>query len=159
MKSLINFDKNILKEYALWENTNKENWNITSYLNQFYDVNAALAFSKLYFPDFIEERGCIILGFRYNQDVFNQWYEEFKGEAASVERYCNLYEVADYFHINASEYGSEEIYKKSIEIFSNVLKTSWEVNCKILFPKRQIKVEELEEYGVKRITLYTQAFL
>jgi len=159
MKTLINFDKNLLREYSLWEKANENNWEITSYLNQFYDINAALAFTKLYFPDFIEERGCIILGFRYDEKTFNQWYEEFKGEIAPTETYCNLYDVADYFHINVAGYESEESYLEALEAFGNALKTSWELNCKVLFPEREMEVELVGDYGAKRITLHTERFL
>jgi hypothetical protein len=158
MKTLLDFDKGILKDYNLWENANKGKWSVGSYINEFYDLNAALSISKLYFPDFVEVQGCIILGFRYDAEIFNQWYDKFQGEITPTERYCNLYGVADYLHINKVDYDSDETYREAIEIFSRSLKISWEINCKLLFPNRQMKIEELEEYGVKRITLYTDEY-
>jgi hypothetical protein len=155
MKTLIDIDKTILNDYLLWENGNKNNWDITSYLNEFYDINAALAFSKLFFPDFIEKKDCIILGFRYDEKIFKQWYDNFNGDISSVERYCNLYDVADYFHINSPQYASDELYQKAIDELAKALKASWEANCKLLFPDKKVVAEVFSEYDVTRITLYT----
>lgn len=155
MKTLINIDTSLITDYSLWENANKNNWNIASYLNQFYDVNTALAFSKFFFPDFLEKEGCIILSFRYDENSFKEWYKEFDGNIPSIERYCNIYDVADYFHINASINETDDLYQKVIDELASVIKKSWEINCKILFPDRKMIVEILREYDVTRITLYS----
>jgi len=155
MKTLIPLNLKILFEYDIWQNANPNNWNITSYLNKFYDINAALALCKLYFPDFVEIKNCIIIGFRFDEKIFEQWYEEFNGDVSSVEKYCNLYDVADYFQINTIEYESEDLYKKSIDELSNILKSAWEINLKLLYPDKKIVVEVFEEYDVKRITMYS----
>jgi hypothetical protein len=156
MKSLIDFENRILKEYITWERVNESNWNIISYLNQFYDMNAALAFSKLYFPDFVDEKGCVILGFQFDKRIFNQWYEEFKGDISQTEKHCNLYDVQDYFHINPVNYETDEGREEAINSFANVLKVSWETSCKLLFPNRQMVVEIYNQYGATKITLFSQ---
>ena len=48
--TLINIEFELLLEFKKWEMANPNNWTIGSYLNNFYDINTALAFSKLYFP-------------------------------------------------------------------------------------------------------------
>lgn len=155
MRTLIELDKTVLLNYNLWQMKNESNWNITSYLNQFYDVNAALAFSKLFFPDFIEKENCVILSFRYDEKIFQQWYEEFDGHVSSVEKYCNLYDVSDYFHINISNYDTDELYERAINELAKALKKSWEANCSLLFPNRSFLANVYEEFGVTKITLHT----
>jgi hypothetical protein len=155
MKTLLNTNKKILTEYIAWENANKGNWNILSYLNQFYDLNAAIAFSKLFFPDFIERDGCIILEIRYDEKIFNDWYKKFNGNCSKIEHQCNLYEVGDFFHINQS-FSSEEIYDESVRELSKILKKSWEINCQLLFTNKKIIVDVFDQYNRTYITLFSE---
>jgi hypothetical protein len=153
--SLLDIDRNVLKEYNALEELNPGRWNIGEYLNLKFDLNTAIAFSKLYFPDFIEREGCILLGFTYKEETFNQWYDIFKGDIPAIESKCNLYEIADYFHLNRSLNESLDSYNKAIDEFGKVLKTSWEINCKILFPDKNFVVEVFDEYNTTRITLHS----
>jgi hypothetical protein len=155
VKSLLDIDVDVLREYKDIKALNPNNWEVTDYLNLKYDMNAAIAFSKLYFPDFIEKKGCIILGFRYDEEVFNEWYEHFKGNVPEIERICNRYELMDYFSINRNSDEQLDFYNKQIDEFANVLKKSWEVNCQLLFPNRKMAVEVYDEYDSTRITLYS----
>lgn len=147
--TLINVDSNILQDYTVFAEANPHHWNIVSYLNFKYDMNAALAFSKLFFPDFIEVNGCIILSFLYNETVFQAWLDKFNNDVQQTEKMCNLYKVADYFHINKVESTNFQL----LSTFAHALKISWELNCKALFNKN-ITVEVFESLGDLKITLY-----
>lgn len=46
-KSLLDINVNILHEYRNIKTLNPNNWEVTDYLNLKYDINAAIAFSKL----------------------------------------------------------------------------------------------------------------
>lgn len=153
--SLFEVDTNTLKDYEVLKELNSRRWNIGEYLNLKYDLNAAIAFSKLYFPDFIEHQGCVLLGFTFNESTFMQWHEIFKGDVSAIEKKCNLYEIADFFQLNRSVDESPESYNRAIDEFSKALKISWEINCKILFPDKNIIVEVFDEYNTTRITLYS----
>ena len=147
MKTNLNLSTNILKDYTDFERANT-NWNILSYLNHNYDLNTALAFSKLFFPDFIEEKGCIILSFLYNYENMEEWYEEFNGKISEVEKMCNLYELKDFFHING------ENNDLAFNELGKVLQISWALNLNRLFPEKEFKVDIFEEYNSLFITLY-----
>ena len=155
MKTLVKINVSTLVDYEKWKAANLENWDISKYLNQFYDINAALALSKLYFPDFIEVNGCVVLLQRYDEQIFNQWHREFNGVISLIEEKCNLYEVADLFHINEVEYPTSEIYNEVIAGLANALKISWELNLKHLFLDRQFKVHVYDEYGSTYITIHS----
>lgn len=51
-KNIFKLNISLLSDYDEFLNANPDNWNIVSYLNLKYDTNAALAFSKFFFPDF-----------------------------------------------------------------------------------------------------------
>lgn len=155
-KRIFDINESLLKDYDEMKNLNPNNWDIASYLNFKYDINAAIALSKLYFPDFIEKEGCIILSFLYNEITFNQWYEKYSGDIKAVESMCNSYDVMDYFTNNKSQDDSSEFYNEIIDEFAKILKKSWEANCQILFPERKLIVDVYDEYDTTRITLFTE---
>lgn len=155
-KKLFDINLNLLKEYNDIKKLNPDNWDIASYLNLKYDMNAAIAFSKLYFPDFIEKDGCIILGFLYDKITFNEWYERFNGDTTAIESMCNSYDVMDYFGLNRSQDESPDLFNQIIDEFAKILKKSWEANCKLLFPERKMIVEVYDQYNTTRITLFTE---
>lgn len=148
--NIIEIDTNLLLDYTFFAEVN-EDWNIEKYLNFNYDISAAIAFSKLYFPTFIEYKGCIILESRFNLSIFNDWFEDLKGNISEVEKMCNLYEIKDLFHIN-SEGTIDEINQ-----LGNLLKKSWELNLTQLYPNRNMEVIIFEDDGNIYITLNSDA--
>lgn len=150
MKTLIKVDNSLLKDYLKFQNVNTS-WNIGSYLNTFYDINAAIAFSKLFFPDFVEYRGCIIVELRFNQEICDKWFLELKGEISEIEKMCNLYELEDFFHINSNAYDNEK-FSVILDSFGNILKKSWELNLEKLYPDRIFELQLFTEFESKYIT-------
>lgn len=148
--SIINFSANVLKDYSDFEKVN-DNWNMLSYLNYNFDQNTAIAFSKLYFPDFIEYEDCVILSFLFNIENFNEWFEEFSGERRNIEKMCNLYEVKDFFHINSSEMDED-----SLKLFADILSTVWSINLSKLYPQKKFKIDVFKEYESLYITFYQE---
>lgn len=132
--SIIEVETGLLPDYEDFEKVN-DDWNIEKYLNMNYDIDAAIAFSKLYFPTFIIYKDCIILDSRFDELIFDDWFNEFNGDIEKVERMCNLYEVKDIFHINDSN-----ITEEKVEELGSILKKSWELNVNKLYPDRKMKV-------------------
>jgi hypothetical protein len=154
-KNILDIDAYLLPEYKSIEDLNP-NWDMGEYLNLKYDINAAIALSKLYFPDFIEKDGCIILGFRYDEETFNKWVAHYKGNSSDIERKCNSYEIMEYFSINRKLEESLDSYNKKVDELAKVLKKSWEINCQLLFPDKEMIVEVYDDYDTTRITIYSQ---
>ncbi len=155
IKSLLNISENLLPEFDEIKNLNPENWDIGEYLNLKYDINAAIAFSKLFYPNFIVKDGCIIIGFRYNEESFKKWYKHYNGNIREIERMCNKYELMDYFSINRKTDEALDSYNMKIDELGKVLKKSWEINCLLLFPEKKINVEVFDEFNTTRLTLYS----
>ncbi|RFM25828.1 hypothetical protein [Deminuibacter soli] len=156
IKSLINADLDLLIDYNQAMQLNPTNWDISEYVNWKYDMNAALAFSKFFFPDFLEVDGCIILAFRYNTESFAAWKAHFEGNIPLIEAACNRYEVADYF-FNTDIYTDDEHYHRALIAFAHVLKSAWEFGIKNLFPDRIFVFELFENQKETSITFYSQA--
>lgn len=141
----------ILNDYPEFEAVNK-NWNILSYLNYRYDLNAALAFSKLFMPDFIDYKGCIILSFLFSEERAEEWYEEFDGGIKEVEKMCNLYELCDFFHINNEKNTSEAQFFA----LGEALRVSWRLNLYQIYPDKKFNIDVFEEYQSIYITFYQE---
>lgn len=146
-KTLVELDLSLLDSFSAFHDANKD-WNILSYLNYKYDMNAALAFSKFFFPDFTEVRGCVVISFLYNPETFESWFSELRGEVSEVEKMANLYEIKDFFHINTPK-------KIDLDAFGKILKKSWEINLNALYPQKKFHVKLFEEYDSKFITFHT----
>lgn len=147
----IKFNFSLLDDYKLFEKANNGNWNILSYLNMNYKVEDALAFFKLFVPDFVLHKDCLILSFRYREAIFNQWYEESNGNQTIVEKMCNLYEIKDFFHINTSL--ETPFLEEKISFLSNFLQYSWQLVLESKYPNKY-KVETFSLDGSRYITIY-----
>ena len=121
MKTLLDINLSVLNEFDDWKNSNPD-WNIGDYLHLNYNLNSAISFSKLFFPDFIEKEGCVILNFRYDEDIFWQWHRHFDGSIKDIEYKCNFYEVMDFFNFDIKEYESDKKYQLAIDEFAKALK-------------------------------------
>ncbi len=149
-KSIIRVDTNLFSEFKDFETVN-DDWSIEKHLNFNYNIDDAILFSRLYFPEFIEHKKCIILKERYDKEIFEQWFDEFDGDISKIERMSNLYEVKDLFHIN-----NDNISESKINHLSLLLKKIWQINLDLLFPNRQIKVNVFKEDDDIFITLYSE---
>lgn len=141
---MIKLNLSLLEEYNANLEVNRGNWNIISYLNLKYDTNTALAFSKLFFPNFVEKKGCVVLDFLFDKKIFKDWFNEYKGNISGIEYMCNMYELKDYFHIN-DNYDDDDIYWERIFALGHALQRAWQINLKLLFPDRKFKVALVDD--------------
>ncbi len=147
--SLVGIDTSIFSDFVEFENVNND-WSIEKHLNFNYDIDAAILFSRLYFPEFIEVKNCILLKERYNVDNFEGWFDELKGDIREVEKISNLYEIKDLFHINDDSITSEKLL-----LLGDILKRVWKINLDLLFPSKKVDVYVFKEGEDIYITLYT----
>ena len=138
-KNIFKLNISLLSDYDEFLNANPDNWNIVSYLNLKYDTNAALAFSKFFFPDFVEKKGCVILDFLFDKNIFKDWFNSYKGDISRVEYMCNMYELKDYFHINDNS-DDDTVYWERLFALGRVMQRAWQINLKLLYPDRKFKV-------------------
>lgn len=145
-------DTALLKDYQLFEKANSGSWNILSYLNFKYDIDAALGFSKFFLPDFIVHKNCLVLSFLFNEEIFDAWYSDTEGDRVKIEKMCNLYEVKDFFHINSDI--EHKDFESKIFALSSILKYSWQMVLDDLYPNRYI-VDTFFDYS-HFITIYSR---
>ncbi len=69
-------------------------WN---YLNLRADADLAAAFTKLFWPDFVEVDGCVLLARSYDPENFAHWMQHLQGNRRDVESQLNHTHIGDLF--------------------------------------------------------------
>jgi len=144
------FKDSLINEYAEYKAVNGSKFNWWSYVNMKSDIQTALGFVKFFYPEIVEIDGCFFLKDRYRKEAYHQWKKE-KISDCEVEKMVNLYEVADFFHINVDQNENEE---ELIYTLGEAVKHFWELSFAERFPSKNIKVDLFEEYGSLFITVY-----
>jgi hypothetical protein len=150
------FEDELVKEFMEWKNANSNTFTWWNFVNMKADLQTALGFAKFFYPEIIEIDGCFILKDKYDKRIFDAWKAECNDDKTCIEKMMNLYEVADFFHMNTT-FDKEEDEEEQIKALGNVLKLFWSMSFKERFPDRKIFVDVFEEYDDQLfITVYEE---
>lgn len=145
------FNDDVVIEYQKWKNANPNNFSWWNFANMKADLDTALAFAKLYCPEIIEIEGCCFLKDKFNNEIFESWKKECKGDRKNTERMVNLYQIRDFFEINETD--NEE---RKIKVLGKVLEYFWTISFEKMYPDKKLKVEVYEEIDEEFfITVYS----
>lgn len=142
----------LLPQYSEWQRLQKEPFTLWNYIDARSDVELAAAFSKLFYPDFVEIDGQIFLAEQYSENALDQWRQYFDGDKQKVEQMINHVHIIDLFNNNASDVYKPELY----EYLGKVLTVCWNHALQDMFPTKQFVMEyttDDQEYG-PTITFY-----
>ena len=114
---------------------------VTAYLAKHLTVTAAVVFSELLFPRFIEVRGCVILASRYVRANFEDWWERTGGDRAAVECSLNHVHLWDLFDPADGPEG------RALEVLAERMALSWHAQAQQDFPDRSFVADVTDEYG------------
>lgn len=59
------------------------------------NIEVALAFTKLFWPDFVEHEGSIFLSEAFNSQIYEQWKIEGGNDVAAIEQVMNRQHIND----------------------------------------------------------------
>jgi len=126
---------------------NNPRLNLRDFIKYKSDFDLAFAFCKLFFPDFVQAEGCVILAEAYDPVTFQDWKHRLHGRTQDLETTLNHTHIYDLF----SE--SEENEDVSLEICDEIAKhiaKSWTNALKEAFPDKKFTVTlstEPDDYG------------
>jgi hypothetical protein len=115
------------------------------YLNTRGDFELAAAFGKLFWPEFIEVEGLILLAENYDEKTYRQW-KQTVSDRDKIEAVINEVHVYDLF-LNSSK---QPVTSQTFEFIGWVLMKCWTCALKDKFPDRNFRVDygtEPKEYG------------
>ena len=64
------FKDNLISEFIKWRNANPKNFSWWNYVNLKSDLQTALGFAKLYYPEIVEVDGCILLKDKFSEELY-----------------------------------------------------------------------------------------
>jgi hypothetical protein len=117
--------------------------NHLGHVGQVGGATLAAAFATLFWPTFVESRGCVLLAERYDEDAFEAWRQSLNGDRRGIEAVVNHVHIWDIFDPDA-----EGMPGDVLEALVEVLVGGWEAALKDAFPGRHFRVEVvLDDYG------------
>lgn len=131
----LELDLTQFRSYESWMTEGPRDFH--DFLNINANLELAAAFAKLFWPEFIEVQGCILLREKYSPDNFTDWWQHFDGSRTGVEGIINHVHIYDLFLNNKS--GSHEF---AIAAFlGHVLRRCWKYALQESFPDRTFEVD------------------
>jgi hypothetical protein len=147
----VNYDDSMkgitLRSFQQWKaNWGNPNLSIWDYINNQGNPELAVAFSKLFWPDFVEVRGCVLLAEHFKPTDFENWRRHFKEDRRQIEAAINEVHIYDLFTNSPPEEVAFQVY----EYLAQVLQKSWNCALRDAYPSRAFEFDyrtEPEEYG------------
>ncbi len=107
-----------------------------SAIHQRGDADLALAFARLFWPVFVERRGCVLLEHRADDDAISQWLDASNGDPQRVEAMLNHVHLWDEIPGEGSA-GNEE----ALMTVARVVARCWMAALAERFPGREFLVD------------------
>lgn len=143
----------LIPENALWDNG--EGMHVASWLSAFGNYEHAIAYAELFWPQFVEQNGCILRGGLLDDERFQNWMQATNGDKTALEATVNHKHIVDIF-VNVPQPPT----KLQIRHLGCKLKEMWEAKVRQTFPDRKIVVtfpeEDLHDLVAYEITVFQQ---
>lgn len=120
------------------------NFSMWSYLNLRADFDLAAAFTKLFWPDFVEADGCILLKEHYDAENFRYWLARYNGDGRATEAMINHLHIRDLFLNSPTDV---EYPEQLHEYLVNALMFGWKQALATRFPNKQFVFTIRHNYG------------
>lgn len=132
-----------MSDFQQWKQINGDDFSLWDYLAGVSNIEVALAFTKVFLPDFVEHEGGIFLSEAFSLEIYEQWKELFGDNIASIEQ------VINHQHIDDLLPGSESAGIDNLFYLGQVIQQMWENHLKSLYPKYSFEVScTRDEYTV-----------
>lgn len=141
--SVPNLDTNLLPIYQQYQQT-LATIGIWDYLSIRGDFDLAAAFSKLFWPDFIEVDGCVLLREQYAPQNFSDWMQHFNGNRQEVEAMINHFHIVHMF-LNSPQ--DVEYPDRLYDYLVNILLVTWKHALTSAFPNKQFVFTVRDGFG------------
>lgn len=138
---MTDFDSDDLPAFQEWRSGFQPPPDAHAYLAEHLSVTNASLIAKLFSPDLVLERGCVIFKDRYSPENFEQWWSSELGNTVAIERALNHLHLWDIFEPEG------EVEERALVELATQLARSWVLHAAQAFPDRQFQTEVTDEYG------------
>ena len=136
----MNFDPMQLRKATEWRASFQGAPRLLDYLGEEGGPTLALAFAALFWPTFVEVRGCVLLSDRYEDRNFEEWWQELAGDCRAIEAVANHLHLWDVFDPD-----DEHVPPEALNHLAEVLGRTWRCALAEQFPDRRFEVEVSDE--------------
>jgi hypothetical protein len=139
-----------LAEISRWTSTWSPQPTVMEFLSQTVSAPKALAVMRLFWPEFVEIRGCVLLSSRYSASEFQQWWETLDGDHVRIEKVMNHVHLWDVFGPTLEGDGAIPSEEVALEELGQLMRRTFTAALLEEFPGRQFEVvysADPEEYG------------
>lgn len=123
-----------LRDYQEWKKVNDDDFSLWDYLFGVANIEIALAFTKLFWPDFVEHEEGIFLAEVFNPEIYDRWKETLGNNPRAIEQAMN------HIHIDDLLPGSENMDRENLFYLGKKLADMWSSRLEKLYPERIFKV-------------------
>lgn len=133
----------LLTDFQQWKQANDEDFSLWDYLSGVATVEMAIAFTKLFWPDFVEHEKGIFLAEAFDVQIYQDWKEKLGCDISAIERMMN------HQHIDDLLPGADRVGIENLVYLGNAIATMWESRLQSLYPGREFQVNcDRDEYTV-----------
>ncbi|MBE9094266.1 hypothetical protein [Tychonema sp. LEGE 07203] len=131
----ISLNADQLSDFQQWKKANGDDFSLWDYLFGSANIEIAIAFTKLFWPDFVEHEGGIFLSEAFNSQIYEQWKIELGNDVAAIEQ------VMNHQHIDDILPGAQNASSDNLLYLGQALAQMWESRLKSLYPQRRFQVK------------------
>jgi hypothetical protein len=132
-QALLDVDK--LADFQRRKKINDGDYTLWDYLFGVANIEIAIIFTKLFWPDFIEHEGGIFLSEAFNCQIYEQWKIELGNDVAAIEQVMNHQHVDDLLP------SVQKVSAENLLFLGQTLVEMWKSRLKLLYPQRCFKVK------------------
>jgi hypothetical protein len=132
-----NDDEKLIPSIKEWRNINGDDFKLYDWIIAEGDIELAIGYINLFYPDFLEFEGCVFLAQQFNKSKYEKWENAVKNKR-EIEASINHIHLLDLF-------GSDEVKNKitvnQIDYFGKKLREIFEMKLKKDFPTKSFCVD------------------
>jgi hypothetical protein len=140
---------------STWTGAGVESTGLWTYLNFKGSVQLPYGFASLFWPDFVDAGGAMILAEKYSKESFDSWYQHFDGDLTAIEKMMNHVHVEDLFMNGPSDDDLDDGVWNTV---LTVLESCWRAAATERFPSEPVVVEtwDPEDGSTLQLVIYRQ---
>lgn len=138
----MSFDPLQLPTVASWRAGFGDAPDTLDFLRYHGSATLAVVFTALFWPRFVEVRGCVLFAEFFDEARFEQWWQQLDGDCSAIESTVNHLHLWDAF--------DDEVPPEALRHLAEVLAKTWHCALHGQFPDREFSVhvtDEPDDYG------------
>ena len=132
-KMLLNEEQ--LTDFQYWKKANGSKFSLWDYLFGVSNLETAIVFTKLFWPDFVEYDNGIFLKESFSLKIYEEWKIQLKNDIVAIEK------VMNHKHLDNMLPGYETVSDNNSLYLGKIMAEMWGSRLHAVYPNHSFKVE------------------